>query len=178
MATWEVGARFYSAPASDRKGRGGLADAAAVAGITLAVVLTATLWMIRGAPQVAQLLAPASASWGALEAPASVRAHAAFTFRSPATPALQAKYVVSFGRFARRESANARARVIRSKGYIASVVRAGSAYLVVSRPYASLDAAEFWSGIFSEIGLPVRAITQREAARGLFGFHLPALIGQ
>jgi len=63
------------------------------------------------------------------------------------------RYVVVFGNFIDRAEAEAHARLIRSKGYIAGVVRAGGGFRVVSRPYESTARAQFWSSIFLEIGL-------------------------
>jgi len=73
------------------------------------------------------------------------------------------RFVVAFGRFERFESADAHARLIRSKGYIAAVVQSGTAYLVVSRQYRSLADAKFWSSIFSNIGLEAKAVARLEA---------------
>lgn len=167
MATWEVGARFRLALGTGGVLRARLADVTVVSGVALAVVATATLWMFRGAPQVARLLPPASVSWGALEVPAAVQAQAVPAVQPEASVVRPGGFVVSFGRFARRERAEAYARVVRSKGYIASVAQADTGFTVVSRPYASLDAARFWSTIFEEIGLEVRAVTQHEAVRDI-----------
>ena len=75
------------------------------------------------------------------------------------------RFVVAFGRFERLESAKAQARLVRSKGYIAAVVRSGTAYVVVSRQYRSLADAKFWSSIFSKLGLEAKALTRLEARR-------------
>lgn len=76
-----------------------------------------------------------------------------------------AKFVVSFGRFHRQDSAEAQARRVRSKGYVAKVVQSGATYVVVSRPYRSLSDAHFWSKVFGEIGLEARALARLEARR-------------
>ncbi|TMI76363.1 MAG: hypothetical protein E6H05_03810 [Bacillati bacterium ANGP1] len=73
------------------------------------------------------------------------------------------RFVVAFGRFERFEPADAHARLVRSKGYIAAVVQSGTAYLVVSRQYRSLADAKFWSSIFSGIGLEAKAVARLEA---------------
>ncbi|HXF82851.1 MAG TPA: hypothetical protein VNN19_08885, partial [bacterium] len=69
----------------------------------------------------------------------------------PLPPAPQ--YVVVFGTFATRQAADEAARLVRRKGYIADVLRAGETFHVVSRTYASADRARFWTAIFEQIGL-------------------------
>ncbi len=84
--------------------------------------------------------------------------------QAQAVPLLKAgQFVVAFGRFQRQESAEAHARLVRSKGYVAKVVRSGAAYVVVSRPYRSLSDARFWSKVFGELGLEARALARLEA---------------
>jgi hypothetical protein len=73
------------------------------------------------------------------------------------------RIVLAFGRFERHAAAQARARLVRSKGYVARVVQAGAAYLVVSRPYRNHAEARFWSGIFGGLGLQVTTVTRLEA---------------
>lgn len=63
------------------------------------------------------------------------------------------EYVVVFGSFATRGQAAAYARRVRSKGYIAGVLASGDTFRVVSRSYASVERALFWTTIFGEIGL-------------------------
>jgi hypothetical protein len=73
----------------------------------------------------------------------------------PLPPAPQ--YVVVFGTFGSRLAADEAARLVRRKGYIADVRRAGEAFHVVSRPYASADRARFWTAIFEQLGLDTAA---------------------
>lgn len=63
------------------------------------------------------------------------------------------QYVVVFGSFATRAQAQAHARLVRSKGYLAGVISSDGSFRVVSRPYSSTERAVFWTTIFTEIGL-------------------------
>jgi len=63
------------------------------------------------------------------------------------------QFVVIFGAFASRAQADAYARTIRSKGYLATVLQDVTSFRVVSRPYQSQERADFWRGVFEEIGL-------------------------
>lgn len=65
----------------------------------------------------------------------------------------RSQYVVSFGRFPQRQVAEAHARLVRTKGYAATVTRVGSSFTVVSRPYPDKGRAEFWAGVFRHVGL-------------------------
>jgi len=69
----------------------------------------------------------------------------------PRAPA--SAYVVVFGEFLERAEAETYARLVRSKGYIAGIIPTEVGFRVVSRPYASMDRAQFWASIFLEIGL-------------------------
>lgn len=169
MATWELRARLRLALGSGSVLRVRLGGVTLVSGAALAMVATAAMWMSRGTPQVAQVFTPAAASWGALEVPPSARAQAALTISALGGSSNQGeRFVLTFGHYARRDRALAYARVVRSKGYIASVVQTDQGFTVVSRSYASLEAARFWSAIFEEIGIEVRAVTRREAALYIF----------
>jgi len=79
------------------------------------------------------------------------------------TPSTVGQFVVAFGRFQRQETAEAHARLVRSKGYVARVVQSGAMYVVVSRPYRSLRDARFWSKVFGELGLEAKALVRLEA---------------
>src|SRR3989454_2413398 len=102
---------------------------------------------------------------GALEVAPAVRSSlvASRLGQARAMASRSGRFVVAFGRFERLESADAHARLVRSKGYIAAVVQSGTAYLVVSRQYRSLADAKFWSSIFSNIGLEAKAMARLEA---------------
>jgi cell division septation protein DedD len=81
--------------------------------------------------------------------------------RTPAAAA-PAAYVVRVARFARHDLAEAHARRVRAKGYLATVARDGAAYLVVTRPYPTEDAARRTARALAEIGFSVRVIALRQ----------------
>ena len=136
------------------------------AGLTALLLASGPYWALRAAvPQPSVGIAHLN---GVLEVTPAVRSWAVTVTqpgqgRSMASRA--ARFVVAFGRFERLESAKAQARLVRSKGYIAAVVRSGTAYVVVSRQYRSLADAKFWSSIFSKLGLEAKALTRLEARR-------------
>ena len=136
------------------------------AGLTALLLASGPYWALRAAvPQPSVGIAHLN---GVLEVTPAVRSWAVTVTqpgqgRSMASRA--ARFVVAFGRFERLESAEAQARLVRSKGYIAAVVRSGTAYVVVSRQYRSLADAKFWSSIFSKLGLEAKALTRLEARR-------------
>ncbi len=66
-------------------------------------------------------------------------------------------YMVNFGEFTNRAAADVMMRLVRSKGQVAYVVRIGSSFHVVTRPYRSLEQAERLANALQEIGLPARA---------------------
>jgi cell division septation protein DedD len=66
-------------------------------------------------------------------------------------------YVVTFGAFASRTTAEISVRVIRAKGYIVYVTPAGNALEVATRPYRTREQAERLANALQEIGLPARA---------------------
>jgi hypothetical protein len=134
------------------------------AGVLVALLAWAPYSVLRNGPLVTQ---QAEVREGPQEVPATVRlAHPVVTVPAPqglaGVPA--GRVVLAFGRFERRAAAQARARLVRSKGYIARVIQAGAAYLVVSRPYRNHAEARFWSGIFGGLGLRVTTVTRLEAA--------------
>lgn len=63
------------------------------------------------------------------------------------------QFVVIFGSFKSAEQADAYARTVRSKGYLATVLEDVTSFRVVSRPYRTQERADFWRGVFEEIGL-------------------------
>ncbi len=63
-------------------------------------------------------------------------------------------YVTIFGRFTSLQAAQVHARRVRAKGYLATVIRAGTSFHVRSRIYPTRTQAERMAGIFREIGLP------------------------
>lgn len=75
------------------------------------------------------------------------------------------QFVVSFGRFSRRTPAETAARAIRGKGYLATVRHVGGAFHVFSRAFRDRESAEFWSKVYSDIGLHARVLTVSASAR-------------
>ena len=138
------------------------------AGLTALVLASGPYWALRSVTM------PSSQAntvrTGAVELPPSARSRTVMGQAGTGRLSLPqaGRFVVAFGRFERLEPAQAQARLVRSKGYIAAVIRSGAAYLVVSRPYRSLADAKFWSSIFSNIGLEAKALARPEAAT-----HLP-----
>ncbi len=149
---------------SRREPAGGEMLRVLAAGLLVALVAWAPYSVLRSAPQA--VTQQAEVRKGALEAPPAVRLVRPGVTAPPQSlvgvPA--GRIVLAFGRFERRTAAMARARLVRSKGYIARVVQTGAAYLVVSRPYRNHSEARFWSGIFGGLGLPVTTVTRLEAA--------------
>ncbi len=134
------------------------------AGLLVALVAWAPYSVLRSAsPTVTQ---QAEVREGPLEAPPAVRLAHPVAIAPPqglaGVPA--GRIVLAFGRFERHAAAQTRARLVRSKGYIARIVQTGAAYLVVSRPYRNHTEARFWSGIFGKLGLQVTTVTRLEAA--------------
>ncbi len=136
-----------------------------VAGLTV-LVIAAGPWVFRAEGPSSARMTPARV--GALEAPRPMRSVVTTrAIRSRQTLRIaftsSGNFLVTFGRFERRESAEAHARLVRSKWYIAKIMQSGGAHLVVSRPYRTLADAQFWSAIFGEIGLEAGASSGLEA---------------
>ncbi len=159
MATWEVG----SARMSRREAAGAEMLRVLAAGLLVALVVWAPYSVLRSAPQ--PVTQQAEVRDGTLEAPPAVRlAHRVVTAPRQGLAGIPAgQIVLAFGRFERRAAAHTRARLVRSKGYLARTVQAGAAYLVISRPYRNHAEARFWSGIFGRLGLQVTTVTRLEA---------------
>ena len=134
------------------------------AGLLVALVAWAPYSVLRSAPQ--PVTQQAQVREGPSEAPPTVRlTRPAVTAPPQSLVGVPAgRIVLAFGRFERHAAAQARARLVRSKGYIARVVQTSTAYLVVSRPYRTHAEARFWSGIFGRLGLQVTSVTRPEAA--------------
>jgi hypothetical protein len=162
MATWETGAQF----SSRREAVGAETLRVLAAGLIVAVLTWGPYWVLRnGAGPVA--LAPGVGA-GALEGSPAVRSTLFVAAVRPpqssgAAGLSSGRFVLAFGRFERRAAAEARARLVRSKGYIARVVHSGAAYLVVSRPYRDHADAQFWSAVFVKLGLHATTVTRLEA---------------
>lgn len=134
------------------------------AGLTALVLASGPYWALRAAAPRPTVIAVRT---GALEVTPAIRSFTVTAMRPGQTRTVASRtrrFVVAFGRFQRLESAEAQARIVRGKGYIAAVVRSGTAYLVVSRQYRSLSDAKFWSSIFSKLGLEAKALTRPEAS--------------
>lgn len=168
MATWESRSTLRARFESEHPGLARYQiPQMLVAGLTV-LVMTAVPWVFRATVPSSPRLPPARV--GALEAPHPMRS--TVTVRAVRSPqpiriALTSSghFLVTFGRFERREAAEAHARLVRSKGYIAKILHSGGVHLVVSRPYRTLADAQFWSVIFGEIGLEARAPGELEASR-------------
>ncbi|MDR7509714.1 MAG: hypothetical protein QN210_08400 [Armatimonadota bacterium] len=165
MATWEVGTRSLLRSPAHRPALVAAAQAALAAGV-VALAGAGPYWGLRTSLEESQ----ARAATRVLEVSPTLRpSPPAVQVRADAGPAGRVSSArpaaarVVFGRFARRQDAEARARAVRRKGYIASVVRVGAGYLVVSRPYPTVEAARFWAEIFSEIGLRADILPRVEA---------------
>lgn len=68
------------------------------------------------------------------------------------------RFAVSLGAYSHSEAAEAQARAVRSKGYLASVAPTGTQFLVVTRPYENAVRARQWCRIFADLGLPGRLV--------------------
>jgi cell division septation protein DedD len=75
----------------------------------------------------------------------------------PAAKPSSVAYIVSLGEFPTQEAAEARMRLVRSKGHVVYVARIGDAFHVVSKPYRSRENAERVASALQDIGLPARA---------------------
>jgi len=134
------------------------------AGLMAVILASGPYWALRATLPSSSVATALRA--GALEVAPASRSSLVVASRlgqARAMASRSGRFVVAFGRFERFESADAHARLIRSKGYIAAVVQSGTAYLVVSRQYRSLADAKFWSSIFSNIGLEAKAVARLEA---------------
>lgn len=144
-------------------------------GLLVALVAWAPYSVLRsGSPTVAQ---QAEVREGTLEVPPTVRlALPVVTAPQQSLAGIPAgRIVLAFGRFERHAAAQVRAKLVRSKGYIARVVQTSATYLVVSRPYRTHAEARFWSGIFGRLGLQVTTVTRLEAViPHVIAFDAPA----
>ncbi len=167
VTTWEQSSRpGPPAPAGRPPGR-----LVALAAGSLAVVSLA--WgsyrvLLAGARSGAFTPPAARQAAGPLEPSSMARRALLRTGRSPVastaparSPAARPAYVVSVATFASRERAEAHARRVRSKGYLAAVVRDGASYRVLTRPYPSEEAARRAARVLSEIGFSARVVVLR-----------------
>lgn len=168
MATWEVGTalQHWSEPEPAPSVARQIPQLLA-AGLVVLLMASGPYYVLRIALPQSQIATAVSV--GPLEVPPAVRSAlpvvAMQTRRAVGVTPAPRRFMVAFGRFERREAADARARLVRSKGYIARVVRSGAAYVVVSRQYRSLADAQFWTAVFGEIGLQAKALARLEAER-------------
>ena len=117
-------------------------------GLASVLVLTAGTLAATRLPSLmqAQPIGPARIGAGPMEASRTVHLAARPQVLLP-------QYVVVFGSFTTRAQAQAHARLIRRKGYLAGVIPSEGAFRVVSRAYGSTERALFWTTVFSDIGL-------------------------
>ncbi len=168
MATWELEPRFYSHPKS--AGSPGLRRStpptrlAIVVSLILVLVGTAPYWskqiplgteFVAISPEIGR--PPDKVVLVQTTSPRGPRAQArrnTSQVRQSVRRAPGSKhYVVSFGSFSRQAAAETTAREIRGKGYHATVTHVGGTFHVVSRSFQDRHSAEFWSKVYSEIGL-------------------------
>lgn len=155
MATWERARSSAKRPLPPGDvWRPEMISSARIRGVVVvvAVVVSTTLWVAsaftRRAGPVATVTPPPPAAVAPAVRPAVSSSPTRDGARTPAG------FVVTFGEFSRRDEAVAQVRVVRSKGYLAAVTRAGSTLRVTSRIYGDRQEAEFWAEIFLEIGIP------------------------
>ncbi len=170
MATWEYGKLHHEGarPQGLRKAAS-LARLAALASLVLVLLSTAPYWTARIPVRTGRVATPpriTESKPGAFTR-ATPKQAARIAGTQTVAPqlgqptrrrALASSFVVSFGSFPHQRTAEVRARVIRSKGYHASVTQVGRSFHVFSRTYRDRSRAEFWSKIFGEIGLRTRVL--------------------
>ena len=175
MATWEYGKlHLLTLEAAGPQGRrkpASLARLATLASLVLVLLSTAPYWGVRIPLRTGRLSAPPRISESKPSTYTPVAPKQAGRLAGTQTVARQLgqpvrrraprSFVVSFGSFPHQRTAEARARVIRGKGYHASVARVGGAFHVFSHTYRDRSRAEFWSKVFGEIGLQTRVLPLR-----------------
>ncbi len=173
MATWEYGKLHHWTPEAARpqglRKPASLARLATLASLILVLLSTAPYWAARIPLRTGRVAAPPriSESKPGAFTPATPKqaARIAGTHAVGPQPGQPTRrrvparsFVVSFGSFPHQRTAEARARVIRGKGYHASVTRLGRSFHVLSHTYHDRSRAEFWSKVFGEIGLRTRVL--------------------
>lgn len=151
MATWERARSSAKRPLPPGDvWRPGMIASARIRGavVVVAVVVSTTLWVASAFTRRAGPVATVTPPPPATVAPAVSSSPARNGARTPAG------FVVTFGEFSRRDEAVAQVRLVRSKGYLAGVMRSGPSLVVISRTYDYRHEAEFWAEIFQEIGIP------------------------
>lgn len=178
MATWEPGKFTPKHLYQERR-----AFALVVASLSVLTVMllgAGAYWVLRLQGEVAEVATPTEIAAPRSVSPRSVpetaerrdvpqfrdgRARAA-TVESLSQPtAFSTIYILEFGRFGNPSAAQAHARVVRSRGYIARVADGGTSYRVVGREFRSQANAERWKVIFEGIGLESRVSQQFVAQR-------------
>jgi len=175
MATWEPG-KFTPEHLSQER-RAFALVVASLSVLTVLLVGTGVYWVLRlqrelaEAPVPTEISTPRHAPQAAQRRPTEVpqaqeRRSRVATLQSPPEPsAFAIIYLLEFGRFGNPSAAQAHARLVRSKGYIARVADGGTSYRVVGREFRSQANAERWKGIFEGIGLQSRVSRQVVAQR-------------
>lgn len=136
--------------------------AVAVSAAVLAVaILTGPLWVSQQ-PVVRGHVSPAETAPGrarvAGERPMGDTApRPAVRTPRPVAKPFSVAYIVSLGEFSTQGAAEARMRLVRSKGHVVYVARIGDSFHVVSKPYRNREHAEGLASALQEIGLPARA---------------------
>ncbi len=175
MATWEYGKLYHWTPEAARpqglRKSVSLARLVTLASLVLVLLSTAPYWAARIPLRTGRVTAPPriSESTPTTFVPATPKQAARLAGTQTVAPKLgqpvrrraPRSFVVSFGSFPHQRTAEARARVIRGKGYHASVARLGGSFHVFSHTYRDRSRAEFWSKVFGEIGLQTRVLPLR-----------------
>jgi hypothetical protein len=166
MATWEPGKFTPKHLYQERRAFGLVIGSLSV--LTLMLVGSGVYWVLRlqrevaEAPVPTEISAPRPAPQAAQRRPVEVpqaqdrRSHVATLQPPPEPSAFAIIYFLEFGRFGNPSAAQAHARVVRSKGYIARVAEGGTSYRVVGREFRSQAIAERWKVIFEGMGLQSR----------------------
>lgn len=175
MATWEPGKFTPKHLYQERRAFGLVIASLSV--LTLMLMGSGVYWVLRlqrevaEAPAPTEISTPRRAPQAAQRRPTEVpqaqdRRPRAASLRSAHEPsAFTNIYILEFGRFGNPSAAQAHARLVRSRGYIASVADSGTSYRVVGREFRSQANAERWKGIFEGIGLQSRVSQQVVAQR-------------
>jgi hypothetical protein len=135
--------------------------AVAVSAAVLAVaILTGPLWVSQSPiepPKPRAETAPGRARVAGERPKGGTAPRPAVRTPQPVAKPFSVAYIVSLGEFSTQGAAEARMRLVRSKGHVVYVARIGDSFHVVSKPYHNREHAERLASALQEIGLPARA---------------------
>lgn len=178
MATWEPGK--FTPEHRSRERRAFALVVTALSVITVMLVGAGAYWVLRLQRELADIPTSPEASVPRIVFPRRVpetaeridvprfrekRARVATVEPPPQPDVFSTVYILEFGRFDNGTPAHALARLVRSKGYIATVAQSGASYRVIGREFRTQATAERWKDIFEEIGLQSRVTPQVVAQR-------------